>query len=65
MFLCTSDGAALCFDCARKEARNVMASIASNARDGWRVVATDINYEDSNLYCDHCSEKIDSAYGED
>lgn len=64
MYLICDDGGALCFKCARKEARNIFESIANRARDGWRVVATDINYEDSELFCDHCSDQIESAYGE-
>jgi len=27
-------------------------------------VAYGINYEDSTLYCEHCNERIESAYGE-
>lgn len=65
MFLFTSDGGALCFECAKKEARNILWSIRHNMSDGWKVVGCDINYEDTFLYCDHCSEKIESAYGED
>jgi hypothetical protein len=33
--------------------------------DGWLLVGDDVNYEDCSLYCDHCNEKIPSAYGED
>ena len=62
MFLITSDGAALCFDCARKESRQILPSIASKSRDGWRVIACDINYEDLELYCDHCSKLIPASY---
>lgn len=65
MFLITSDGAALHFDCARKELRSILDSIKTRARDGWRVVASEVNWEDSTLYCDHCSKKIESAYGDD
>lgn len=65
LFLITSDCAAICFACARKERRNIFDSISNKSNDGWRVVATDINYEDSELTCDHCSKRIESAYGED
>ncbi|MDE3038720.1 MAG: hypothetical protein KGJ21_09775 [Pseudomonadota bacterium] len=61
-FIC-DDGGALCCDCARKERRNVLSSIARNVRDGWRIVAQDVNYEDNDLFCDHCGEQIESAYG--
>ena len=26
------------------------------------VVAADVNYEDTSLYCDHCSQQIEAAY---
>ena len=25
----------------------------------------DVNWEDAELYCDHCSKRIESAYAED
>ncbi len=65
MYLITSDGAALCFDCAKKNARNIFDSIDRRSGDGWRVVACDINYEDTALFCDNCSDMIESAYGND
>ena len=60
-FLC-SDGGALCFGCAYKERGSILQSIHHGYSDGWRVVACDVNWEDNELYCDHCSEKIDPAY---
>lgn len=65
MFLLTWDGASLCYDCARKEARNIFSAIADKRNDGWHVCACDINYEESELHCDHCGKQIESAYGED
>lgn len=29
------------------------------------IVAADANWEDPELYCDECSERIESAYAED
>ena len=69
-FVC-SDGAALCFKCARQEARNVIDDIQDDRRGNgrhtysWRVVGCEINYEEHDLTCDHCSKRIESAYGED
>ncbi|MGY4224350.1 hypothetical protein ACVMIH_001711 [Bradyrhizobium sp. USDA 4503] len=59
----TTDGAALCFDCARSERRNVFWSIANRCNDGWRVMACDmIDSDDSEeTTCDHCSKEIGSA----
>jgi recombinational DNA repair protein (RecF pathway) len=64
-YFATDDGAALCHECARAEGKQVTAAIRDGARDGWRVVAQEINYEDAGLYCDNCSERIESAYAED
>jgi hypothetical protein len=30
----------------------------------WQVVAYDVNWEDASLYCEHTSERIESAYAE-
>lgn len=64
LFFICDDGGALCCKCVKTERRNILESIASDSRDGWRVTAIDINYEDSQLFCDHCSDVIESAYGE-
>jgi hypothetical protein len=61
-FVC-DDGAALCCACVNTERRNILESLAHKQKgDGWHVVGADINYEDSTLYCDQCSERIESAY---
>lgn len=64
VFLYTSDGAALCWECCRKEYRQVSTAIREKSSDGFRVVGCEINYEDDDLMCDHCSKPIESAYGE-
>lgn len=62
LFLITSDGAALDFQCARKEARKILYSIKNKLTDGWRIIGCEIAYEDARLYCDHCNQKIEPAY---
>ena len=32
--------------------------------DQWRIVASDVNWEDASLTCDNCSKGIESAYAE-
>ena len=64
LYFITSDGAALCFGCAEKEFRQVVWDYLGDCSTGWRIVGCDINYEDTSLFCDHCSKKIESAYGE-
>ena len=65
MYFITSDGAALSFEAVRENYRSVSYSIRANCDDGWRVVACDVNWEDSHLYCDHSGEHIEPAYDSD
>jgi hypothetical protein len=64
-YFVTSDGAALCHRCAKDNGKAICDAIRDGLRDGWKVEAQDINYEDPALYCDHCGERIESAYAED
>lgn len=65
LYFITGDGAALSFKAAKENRRLIMEAIDSkDTRSGWYVVDVDVNWEDDNLYCDHSSEKIESAYGE-
>ncbi len=68
-FVC-DDGGSLCPACAKREARLIMRAIVDHRRFGrggyqadWRVIGADINYEDDMLWCEHCNEQIESAYG--
>ena len=62
-FFTTSDGGVLSFDSVLTEYRNIIHAMRNDDDDGWRVVAADINWEDTGLYCDHTNELIESAYG--
>lgn len=65
LYFVTSDGAALSFEAVRAEWRNVVdAHLRNNTRGGWHLAAVDVNYEDNELYCDHTSKRIESAYAE-
>jgi hypothetical protein len=61
-FAITNDGAALCRHCAASERASIGTTTGT---DGWCLVAIDANWEDPALYCDHCGERIESAYAED
>jgi hypothetical protein len=61
MFAITDDGGVLCPKCCKSEYYEIAHSTGS---DGWSIVGIDINYEDNNLYCDHCGNQIESAYGD-
>ena len=56
-YLLCADGEALCFTCGHAEAALIIDSIAGDA-DGWKVVSCEINYEDRDLRCVNCNEKI-------
>lgn len=55
------DGGVLCPVCANE---NLKLTSDPEAEPDWRLVAADINYEDADMYCDHCNKPIESAYGE-
>ena len=61
LFAITNDGAALCKHCAKSERSSIGTTTGS---DGWTVEALDVNWEDPDLFCDHCGTRIESAYAE-
>ena len=62
-FLC-SDGEVLSFAAAKENEAVIVDAIADGDDSGWRVVACDINWEDTDMVCAHSGEPIESAYGE-
>ena len=64
-YLC-ADGGILCPQCANKESavREAEEHPDYPDDDQWRIVAADVNWEDSSLTCDHCGQRIESAYAE-
>ena len=66
LYFITADGSALSFETVRKEFRQIAEAIkTTDSRGGWKVEACEVNYEDSELLCDHSGERIPSAYGDD
>jgi hypothetical protein len=58
------DNGVLCPDCVNNERPKHLDDEYPDD-DQWIVAGQDINYEDADLYCDHCNEKIECAYCED
>ena len=54
------DGGALCHQCANRELERTL----DPDDDQFYIVDEFINWEDSDIYCDHCNRRIESAYGE-
>lgn len=63
-YFIASDGEALSYAAAREHAGSIRDAIAGHCDDGWRVVACDINWENTALYCAHTNARIGSAYGD-
>lgn len=67
VYLVLRDGACLCWACVHKEKALIAEAAESPTTDhdtGWEPVGADVNWEDSQLFCDNCNERIESAYGE-
>ena len=60
IFYITADSGVLCPDCA-----NNSEQTRDPVDPQWRLMGQDVNYEDPNLFCDHCDKRIESAYAED
>ena len=57
----TDDGGCICAKCAKDEYERLACA---DPGDGFYITALDINWEDTELTCDHCSDRIESAYGD-
>jgi len=61
VFYMAEDNGIFCADCARGK-NDSDASPASDDKQ-WHLVAADVNWEDTDMVCDHCYSLIESAYG--
>lgn len=61
IYLVMADGEALCIKCARGHHHEILAA---GPDDSWAAQGSDINWEDGDLHCCHCGERIESAYAE-
>ena len=61
LFYITKDCGVLCPKCCNENKELLNDEFDKQ----WFVIAYEINYEDETMYCDHCNEKIESAYGEE
>ena len=55
----TTDGGALCFDCAHKNIRSMFWSLANKCNDGWCADCLQCTSEcDEEIICDNCNKAI-------
>lgn len=65
-FFIMADGEVLSFESAKENWELISAALLHPGTDKqWEVLASDINWEDEDLYCVHSGKKIPPAYGED
>lgn len=71
MFVLMADNEALCFGCLKTEYREIYRAMRETERNclapddaQWTVSAVDVNWEDTDMYCAHCNERIPSAYAD-
>ena len=55
LYVVTDDGGILCPDCCRSERRQIACSYPG---DGWRVIAMQALFDDTEMLCSHCAAVI-------
>lgn len=61
VFYVTKDSAVLCAQCVQDN----LEQCTDPDDPSWFIVAHDANWEDPHLHCEHCGERIESAYAEE
>ena len=60
LYIC-DDGGVLCPECVQDN----IDQCCDPHSGGWYVTGHGANWEDPSLFCDHCNNRIESAYAED
>jgi hypothetical protein len=63
VFICEG-GRALCARCLHLNRERIFRSTHETAADGWAIDRVDVNFNDAALHCEHCGERIESAWAE-
>lgn len=61
MYAIMDDGECVCHRCVKGNYRQIYRDTQGDLRSGWNFAVSEINWEDE-LYCDNCSDQIESAY---
>lgn len=64
LFYLTKDCGVLCPKCVQDHLELCEGDPAEIFNEQWEVIAHDVNWKDPDLFCDHCNERIESAYAE-
>lgn len=61
-FIC-ADGGILSVDAAREQRDRIVDAISDEGSNRqWEVIGCEINYENTDMYCDHTGKLIPAAY---
>lgn len=63
LFYLFTDGGVCCPSCANRNIDEIDQG-RRNSHGGWLLCGSDVNYEDVDLFCDHCHRPIPAAYAE-
>lgn len=66
LYYITKDCGVLCPKCANENLSLTMPDYPEYrvANPDWEIVASEINWEDQHIFCDHCNDNIAPAYGD-
>lgn len=59
LYAVTNDGAALCHACCGSQRAWIGTTTGS---DGWCVIGMDVNWDETDLTCDHCGDRVEAAF---
>lgn len=67
LYYITEDCGILCPKCANENLALTLSDYPEykGANPEWEIVASEINWEDGHLFCDHCNDNIKPAYEKD
>ena len=65
LYFVTANGGILSFDATQENMNQIQSAIIEHDDTQWQIIGYEINWEDSNLFCDHTGKQIESAYGEE
>lgn len=65
IFYLAQDNEVICPACVNGENGSEVGNSEYDGDPQWTIVASDVNWEDPEMFCCHCNERIESAYAED
>jgi hypothetical protein len=66
VFALMKDGSCICSKCIKENRGRIFIETLYGTKyhNEWQIESAEVNWEDSSLFCDNCSDRIESAYSE-